>query len=480
MPSKTSLAPAGIDRVGFTKGVSAADYDNDGFVDLYVSNFKGQNFLYRNNRNNTFTELARAAGVPGPGNGFATWFFDYDNDGWSDLFATSYFTSVDESVRTYLGLAHNAATLKLYKNLGDGTFRDVTTDVGLDKVFMPMGANFGDIDNDGFLDIHLGTGNPSYASLLPNVLLRNKEGKSFVDVTASSGTGELHKGHGIAFADLDNDGDEEIIAEIGGATPGDSHPLRLFENPGHGNDWISLRLVGVKTNRAAIGARIKLTVENEGRGTARSIAPSGAAGRSVLHPWNSTSAWASRRGSSSSRSGGPPATLASALRASRRISPSRSPSWRGATPASSGRPITLGGGRKANESPRRYAAASGGPAFRVAQDISGDRHGAESRSLTKHLHRLDSGDPWLHVSDDDAVRGEGEERARRPDTWRQRGIRARREPELIACRAYSYPAVSKHGAGSVGRQPSEAADAKSRARRRARRWPSGRLCPISV
>ncbi|HZL96046.1 MAG TPA: FG-GAP-like repeat-containing protein, partial [Vicinamibacterales bacterium] len=277
--------PAGIDRGGFTKGVSAADYDNDGFVDLYVSNFKGQNFLYRNNRDNTFTELARAAGVPGPGNGFATWFFDYDNDGWSDLFATSYFTSVDESVRTYLGLAHNAATLKLYRNLGDGTFRDVTTDVGLDKVFMPMGANFGDIDNDGFLDIHLGTGNPSYASLLPNVLLRNKEGNSFVDVTASSGTGELHKSHGIAFADLDNDGDEEIIAEIGGATPGDSHPLRLFENPGHGNDWISLRLVGVKTNRAAIGARIKLTVENEGRGIRtihRSVGSGGSFGASPL------------------------------------------------------------------------------------------------------------------------------------------------------------------------------------------------------
>src|SRR5206468_3111138 len=234
---------AGIDRVAFTKGVTAADYDNDGFVDLYVSNFNGNNFLYRNNHDNTFTELARAAGVTGPGHGFATWFFDYDNDGWPDLFATSYFTSVDESVRTYLDLPHNAASLKLYKNLGDGTFRDVTREVGLDKVFMPMGANFGDIDNDGFLDIYLGTGNPSYASLLPNVLLRNKEGTSFVDVTASSGTGELHKGHGIAFADLDNDGDEEIVAEIGGATPGDSHPLRLFENPGHGNDWINLRLV---------------------------------------------------------------------------------------------------------------------------------------------------------------------------------------------------------------------------------------------
>ena len=277
--------PAGVDRVAFTKGVSAADYDNDGFVDFYVSNFKGSNFLYRNNHDNTFTELGRAAGVPGPGHGFATWFFDYDNDGWPDLFATSYFTSVDESVRTYLGLAHNAASLKLYKNLRDGSFRDVTREVGLDKVFMPMGANFGDLDNDGFLDIYLGTGNPSYASLLPNVLLRNQEGKSFVDVTASSGTGELHKGHGVAFADLDNDGDEEIVAEIGGATPGDSHPLRLFENPGHGHDWLSVRLVGVKTNRAAIGARIKLTVENEGRGTRsihRTVGSGGSFGASPL------------------------------------------------------------------------------------------------------------------------------------------------------------------------------------------------------
>ena len=271
---------AGVDRVAFTKAVAAADYDNDGFVDFYVSNFNGpgrrslgeggNNFLYRNNRDNTFTEMARASGVPGPGYGFATWFFDYDNDGWPDLLATSYVTSVDEWVRRHLDRAPNATRLKLYKNLGDGSFRDVTTEVGLDKVFMPMGANFGDIDNDGFLDIYLGTGNPSYASLLPNVLLRNKEGNSFVDVTASSGTGELHKGHGIAFADLDNDGDEEIVAEIGGATPGDSHPLRLFENPGHGNDWINLRLVGVRTNRAAIGARIKLTVESEGRRT-RSI-----------------------------------------------------------------------------------------------------------------------------------------------------------------------------------------------------------------
>lgn len=276
---------AGVDRIAFTKGVSAVDYDNDRFPDFYLSNFNGANFLYRNNHDNTFTEMAQAAGVPGPGRGFATWFFDYDNDGWSDLFATSYFTSVEESVHRFLRLPNNATTLKLYKNLRDRSFRDVTVEVGLDKVLMPMGANFGDLDNDGFLDIYIGNGNPSYASLIPHVLLRNREGKSFVDVTASSGTGELHKGHGIAFADLDDDGDQDIVAEIGGATPGDRHALRLFENPGHGNDWIAVKLVGVKSNRAVIGARIKLTVENQGRGTRsiyRTVGSGGSFGASPL------------------------------------------------------------------------------------------------------------------------------------------------------------------------------------------------------
>jgi hypothetical protein len=204
------------------------------------------------------------------GHGFPAWFFDYDNDGWPDLLVTSYYMSVEETARTYLGLPHNAGTMKLYRNLGNGAFRDITAEVGLDKVFLPMGSNFGDVDNDGYLDIYLGTGDPSYASLLPNVLLHNQQGKKFVDITASSGTGELHKGHGVAFADIDNDGDEDILTVIGGATPGDSHAFRLFENPGHGNDWISVRLTGVKANRSGIGAGIKVTVKNGG-GEARSI-----------------------------------------------------------------------------------------------------------------------------------------------------------------------------------------------------------------
>lgn len=276
---------AGIDRIAYTKGVAAADYDNDGYVDFYVSNLNGDHFLYHNNHDKTFTEVAKQAGVQKPWQSFAAWFFDYDNDGWPDLFVTSYYVSVDESLRSHLGLPGNAETLKLYKNLGNGTFRDVTTEVGLDKVLMPMGANFGDIDNDGFLDIYLGTGNPSYASLLPNVLLHNKDGKFFTDVTASSGTGELHKGHAVAFADIDNDGDEDLLTEIGGAVPGDSHAFRLFENPGNGNDWISLHLVGVKTNRGAIGARIKVTVQDEGKGVRsiyRTVSSGGSFGASPL------------------------------------------------------------------------------------------------------------------------------------------------------------------------------------------------------
>jgi tetratricopeptide (TPR) repeat protein len=261
---------AGVDQTAFTKAVVAADYDNDGYVDFYVSNTVGANFLYHNNHDRTFTEIAKQAGVQTPYYSFATWFFDYDNDGWPDLFVDDYLPSVDEVMRSYLGLPYQAETVKLYRNLHNGAFQDVTAQVGLDKVFMPMGANFGDVDNDGFLDIYLGMGTPSFASLTPHVLLRNKEGKSFVDITASSGTGELHKGHGVVFADLERTGHEDILAQTGGAVPSDKHAMRVFQNPGNDNDWINVRLAGVKSNRSAVGAQIKITVENDG-GAARSI-----------------------------------------------------------------------------------------------------------------------------------------------------------------------------------------------------------------
>jgi tetratricopeptide (TPR) repeat protein len=261
---------AGIDQTSFSKGVAAADYDHDGFVDFYVTNLNGVNFLYHNNGNKTFTDVARQAGVQAPTYSFATWFFDYDNDGWPDIFVDGYVLSVDETVKTYVGLPHNSETLKLYRNKHDGTFEDVTAQVGLDKVFSPMGANFGDVDNDGFLDVYLGLGGPSFTQLVPHVLLRNEEGKSFVDITQSSGTGELHKGHAIAFGDLSRQGREDIVSEIGGAVPADKHAMRVFANPGNTNDWLNVRLVGVKSNRSGVGAEIKVTVQ-DGKAAPRSI-----------------------------------------------------------------------------------------------------------------------------------------------------------------------------------------------------------------
>jgi FG-GAP-like repeat/ASPIC and UnbV/PPIC-type PPIASE domain len=260
---------AGVDRVAFTKGVTAGDYDNDGYMDIYVSNLGANNFLYRNNRNGTFTNVANDLDVARPINSFPVWFFDYNNDGWLDLFVSSYCTSVVEIVRSLRGLPVQAETMRLYENLG-GRFRDATRRLGLQRVFMPMGANFGDIDNDGFLDFYLGTGHPSFTALVPNVLLRNNAGQHFSDITFPSRTGHLGKGHGIAFGDIDNDGKQEIYVVTGGMVPSDCYRNVLFRTAENRNNWIKVKLVGVKTNRAAIGARIKVTVEDPD-GSTRSI-----------------------------------------------------------------------------------------------------------------------------------------------------------------------------------------------------------------
>src|SRR6185503_10312692 len=126
-----------------------------------------------------------------------------------------------------------------------------------------MGCNFGDFDNDGWIDFYLGTGDPNLANLMPNRAFRNAEGRFFQDVTTSSGMGHLQKGHGVSFADLDNDGDQDIYHSVGGAYEGDFYRNALFENPGNSNRWITLKLEGVKSNRPALGARIKVVLDTK-------------------------------------------------------------------------------------------------------------------------------------------------------------------------------------------------------------------------
>jgi len=263
-------AACGLDVKAFVKGVACADYDHDGRPDLYLSVFGGPNQLFHNDGPDAsghwrFSEVAARAGVTEPKFSFPTWFFDYDNDGWEDLFVSGYdIKDVGDIAADYLDLPNKGTKPKLYHNNHDGTFTDVTEAAHLNHVLLTMGSNFGDLDNDGWLDFYLGTGDPSLTAIVPNRMFRNAAGKFFQDVTSAGGFGHLQKGHAVGFADLDNDGDQDVFIVLGGAYPGDRARSALFLNPGNKNHWLKLKLEGTRSNRAAIGARIKVSVSTPG------------------------------------------------------------------------------------------------------------------------------------------------------------------------------------------------------------------------
>ncbi|HEX5136568.1 MAG TPA: CRTAC1 family protein [Planctomycetota bacterium] len=257
----TLAGVAGGDRM--VKGAVWIDYDNDDWPDLFVNILAGRSRLYHNERDGTFREVTRAMQIDGPQAGFACWAFDFDNDGWLDIFATSYDRSTADVVKGLIGMPHDRERCRLYRNLEGRGFKDMAKEAGLDGVYETMGCNFGDLDGDGFLDIYLGTGEPEIGTIIPNRMFRNMGGTRFADVTARSGTGHLQKGHGVSCGDWDRDGDLDMLVELGGAVPVDRYHNVLFQNPGAGNGWITLKLVGAKTNRAAIGARIRVVTEGE-------------------------------------------------------------------------------------------------------------------------------------------------------------------------------------------------------------------------
>jgi hypothetical protein len=161
-----------------------------------------------------------------------------------------------------IGKEHTEAKSCLYMNQEGKRFVNVTKDAGLEGVYITMGSNFADFDNDGWLDFYLGTGDPNLGTLVPNRMFRNLGGKRFVDITASSGTGNLQKGHGVACGDWDRNGSIDLFIEMGGAVNGDKYHNILFQNPGNQNSWTSLKLIGKSSNVVAIGAKIRIQTDD--------------------------------------------------------------------------------------------------------------------------------------------------------------------------------------------------------------------------
>lgn len=275
----TNVAQAAkCDIVDFIKGVTANDYDNDGDIDLFLSGMNKRKTLLKNtglkNGIPQFEDVTDQAGLAGINvMTFPTWFWDYDNDGWQDIFVCGYQfdgSIGDQVAMEALKIPNGSSKMYLFHNNHNGTFSDVSKVSGLSKTVFAMGSNFGDIDNDGFLDMYLGTGNPDYKSLIPNKLFRNMGNGKFADVTVSGRVGNLQKGHGVAMNDIDNDGDTDIFVEVGGAYEGDSFYNSLYLNPGQNNNrWIKLKLEGTDTNRSAIGTKIKVSFKENG--VARSV-----------------------------------------------------------------------------------------------------------------------------------------------------------------------------------------------------------------
>jgi hypothetical protein len=231
-------------------GVITSDFDGDGLIDIFVANDSTPNFHYRNNGDGTFKEIGFTAGTAVNENGseqgsMGATAGDYDHDGKLDIFITNF---ADE---------YNT----LYHNDGPNSFTDLSYSAKVAAVSLPhvgWGTKFFDYDNDGWLDIFVANGHvypqlPSYRQ--PRLLHRNNRDGTFTEVSAEFGTilTELRASRGVAFGDIDNDGDLDLlVADL------DGPPQLLRNENGNTNNSILVKLMGVKSNRSGIGARVKV------------------------------------------------------------------------------------------------------------------------------------------------------------------------------------------------------------------------------
>ena len=248
---------AGILKPGPRYSITAVayDFDNDGWPDIYVAVDSQPSILYHNNHDGTFTDIAVAAGCAysetgheQAGMGVAV--ADYDCDGWFDIFKTNF----------------SDDTCNLYRNNGDGTFSDVTfpSGIAVNSRYVGWGCGFLDFDNDGWPDLMQINGHvypemvghevgESYKN--PRIVYRNMGNGQFKDVSSVMGPGisERFSSRGAAFGDYDNDGDIDVLV-----LNLNDLPSLLRNDGGNKQSWIKIKLIGTKCNRTAIGARVRV------------------------------------------------------------------------------------------------------------------------------------------------------------------------------------------------------------------------------
>ena len=237
-------------------GAAAADFDNDGWPDIYVACDSAPSLLYRNNHDGTFREVAVPAGCAFDENGVAQSGMgvavgDFDADGWLDIARTNF----TDQLTT------------LYRNYGKGSFDDssIKAGLGVNRKYLGFGVGFLDFDNDGWKDLFIANGHV-YSQIMrkklhvsykePKVLYRSLGNGHFEDVSAKAGPAIRveNLGRGCAFGDFDNDGDVDIIINNL-----DGPPTLLRNDGGNKNNWIMIKCVGTRSNRSAIGTRVKVT-----------------------------------------------------------------------------------------------------------------------------------------------------------------------------------------------------------------------------
>jgi FG-GAP-like repeat/ASPIC and UnbV len=248
-------------------GAAFGDYDGDGYQDLFLSSpLRNTSVLLKNIGGKRFEPTTLIRGDEG---GFVATFLDFDHDGRLDLFWAGFAdakTSVEQVVFGEHLKKYRSGQTRIFLQTEQKRFAE-RTDL-FDMPMSTMGSSFGDINNDGCFDFYLGKGTPESWFILPNLMYVGQTDSTrcaprLDNISMLQGFGTIQKGHGIVFADFDNDGDEDIYSSLGGMWPADKWPNQFFVNESRlGNSWLKIRLRGRKTNYYGVGARIKVIAKN--------------------------------------------------------------------------------------------------------------------------------------------------------------------------------------------------------------------------